>query len=384
MLKARAVFRRELLRLWRDRDLRNILILGPLIGILLFYFTYSAQAIREIPAAIVDLDKSRESSEIIRNIDSTEELDVVAFPDSPQALEELISSGETVVGIIIPEDFGRKVGLGNRSRLFIAVDGTNIIYANNASSAILMVSRTMGAEIGIKKLLAKGVSYSQAQEAYFPVSFTDEPWFNPALNYAFFLVVALGLNIWQQCCTIAASSGIAGERDLGSWYQLKASGVNLLTYFSLKAAARIVLFSAIAVPLYLLGFGLLRQAPACGLPVLLLFTGCFALAVDAVGSLVSGLAHNVLDATRFGMFIALPSFVLCGYTWPLDAMPVWMEKLAWVLPQTWFFQGFNLLVFKAPGWNVMSRYFAAMLLIAVIGYSISALAVTSRDQGLIP
>lgn len=384
MFKAGAVFRRELMRMWRDRDLRNVLLLGPLIALIIFYATYSVQAINEIPAAVVDLDRSSESGEIIRNIDRTEELDITAFPESSAAMEELLYKGEAVVGIVIPEDFGKNVGLGQRSRLFIAVDGSNIIYANNASSAILTVSRTMGAEIGVKKLLAKGVNYSEAQHALFSISAKDEPWFNPALNYAFFLVVALGINIWQQCCTIAASSGIAGERDVASWYQLKASGTSLITYFSWKAAARVIVFSVLAFLLYLLGFGLLQQTPVCGLPVLMLFTLCFAFAIDALGSLFSSVANNALDATRFGMVIALSSFVLCGYTWPLEAMPDWLQKIAWVLPQTWFFQGFNLLVFKTPDWQIISRYFAALLAIAAVCYSVSALTIVSRDQGWVP
>jgi len=374
-----AVFLRELTRLWRDKDLRLILIAGPLLGLLVFYGTYSSQVIRNIPTAIVDLDRSQESRKIVEYIEKTQELEITAVPESPATMEELIKRGEVVTGIVIPENFAKNVGLGRQARILLVVDGSNIIYANNASSALLGVTRHLGAQIGIKKLLSEGVNYSEAQKAYSAVSFRDEPWFNPTLNYAFFLVVALSLNIWQQCCTIAVSSAISGERDSASWVQLKATGVSLLGYFSLKSIARILIFSLTMVPLYLLGFGLLNQVPACGFAALFLFTVFFAVAVDAVGSLVSAVARNTLDATRFGLVIALPSFVICGYTWPLEAMPGWLQHLAWVLPQTWFFQGFNLLVFKDPGWSVMNSYFYALVLIAIVCYSISAIAVLCRD-----
>ena len=380
MVKAcAAIFYRELVRLWRDKDLRIILIVGPLLGLLVFYCTYDAQAIRNIPTAVVDLDRSQESREIVDYVTKTQELKITALPGSAREMESLVEQGKVVVGIVIPEKFGTNLGLGRQSRVLVVVDGSNIIYANNASSALLGITRTLGAQIGIKKLLVKGVNYSQAQQAYMAVSFRDEAWFNPTLNYAFFLVLALAINIWQQCCTIAASSGISGERDATSWYQLRATGVSRLGYFSCKSVVRILVFSLLMLPIYLLGFGLLKQVPACGLWTLLLFTVLFAASIDGLGSLVSSVAHNTLDATRYGMVIALPSFVIGGYTWPLEAMPGWIQSAAWVLPQTWFFQGFNLLVFKNPGWSVMNRYFGGLAFAAVVCYSVSAIIVLCRD-----
>lgn len=374
-----AIFLRELIRLWRDGDLRKILIIGPLIGLIVFYGTYSRQVIKNIPTAVLDLDRSQESREIVDYITKTEELRITDIPKNTDEMENLIKRGKVIVGVVIPENFGTNIGVGRQSKVLVVVDGSNIIYANNASSALLGITRLVGAQIGIKQLLAKDVNYSQAQQAYLAVSFRDEPWFNPSLNYAFFLVMALSLNIWQQCCTIAASSGISGEKTRASWYQIRGVGVSLPGYFSCKAVARIILFSLLMVPLYLLGFGMLKQVPACGLPALLLFTVVFAVAIDGLGSLVSAIAFNSLDATRFGMVVALPSFVIGGYTWPLEAMPAWLQKAAWILPQTWFFQGFNLLVFKNPGWSVMSRYFWALVVIAFLCYSVSAITVLCRN-----
>ena len=92
--------------------------------------------------------------------------------------------------------------------------------------------------------------------------------------------------------------------------------------------------------------------------------------------MMSSIAKDAVDAARFGMIIALPSFVISGYTWPLEAMPVVLQKLARLLPQTWFFQGINYLTFKNPGWGYMSQYFYALLIIALICYGVSMLVVS--------
>lgn len=87
---------------------------------------------------------------------------------------------------------------------------------------------------------------------------------------------------------------------------------------------------------------------------------------------MSSLARNAVDATRLGMATALPSFVVCGYTWPLEAMHPVVQAVVKVLPQTWFFQGFNYLTFKDPGWPFMSTYFLALVIIAVVCYGVAA------------
>ncbi|OPZ75501.1 MAG: hypothetical protein BWY80_00119 [Firmicutes bacterium ADurb.Bin456] len=78
------------------------------------------------------------------------------------------------------------------------------------------------------------------------------------------------------------------------------------------------------------------------------------------------------------MIIAVPSFILCGYTWPLEAMPQIVQQVVKVLPQTWFFQGINYLTFKDPGWAFMSPYFSALLVIAAASYTVAAV-ITSRS-----
>lgn len=374
-----AIFCRELRRLWRDKDLRLILFIAPLLGLFIFYSAYSYQAIKDIPTAVVDLDNSQDSREILADIKKADELKVTASLNSVSQMEELIKEGKVIVGIVIPENFGRDVSVGRGSKILVVVDGSNIIYANNASTAMLGITRTIGAQIGIKQLLGKGVHYSQAQQAYMAVSFKDQPWFNPTLNYAFFLVLALSLNIWQQCCTIASSTSVIGEKEAFSWYQVKISGTSQWGYFAAKSVSRITLFMILLLPIYLGGFSLLGQVPASGFFSLLMFSCVFSVAIDGLGTLVSSFAGSSVDATRFGMVIALPSFVISGYTWPLEAMPQWVQKAAWFFPQTWFFQGFNLLVFKDPGWSVMGNFFGALAVMAALCYGASAVLIGMRD-----
>ncbi|WP_338833492.1 putative multidrug ABC transporter permease YbhR [Moorella humiferrea] len=367
-----AIMRREVFYLWRDKGLRYILLFGSLLGLMLFYAVYSAQVLKDIPTAVLDLDNSTASRELVDKIGKAEYLKLAASTASYDDFQELIKQGKAVVGIVIPENYGRNLALGRQARVLAVIDGSNMIYATNASAALLTVTRTLSAQAGVSALVARGVQLQQAKEAYQAIDISEEAWFNPALNYAYFLVLALALNIWQQCCTLAACLNVIGERGMKSWLQIKACGISKFRFFASKSMAQIFIFMAVVLPVYFLAFGVLKLPLNCSLPALLLFTLAFAVALHSIGTLASSFARNAVDAARFGMIIALPSFVLSGYTWPLEAMPVYLQKVAWILPQTWFFQGINYFAFKNAGWNLMAHYILAMLAVAAVCYVAAA------------
>ena len=376
--KCLAIMRREFFYMWRDRGLRYILLIGPLLGLILFYATYSVPVIKAIPTAVVDLDRTMASRELSDQFRNTEYLKVVAFPENFVEAEKLLQAGSVTVGIVIPEDFARNTSLGRQSNIAIMIDGSNIAYATNTTNAVLLVTRAISAKIGVKALVARGIQPTEAQEAYQSITFREEGWFNPALNYAYFLVLALTLNFWQQCCMLAACMNVIGETGMNSWLQLKAMGVSKLQLFAGKSAAHITAFMGMVLPIYALSFHIFKLPLQCSFWLLFLFTLVFAVSLHSIGTLMSSFSNSAVNASRFGMIIALPSFVLCGYTWPLEAMPHYLQQLVKALPQTWFFQGLNYLTFKNPGWGFISHYFLALIVIALVCYGTAAI-ITSRN-----
>jgi len=367
------IMKRELFYMWRDKGLRNILLIGPLLGLLLFVGIYSHPRIDHIATAIVDLDKSAVSRGIIAEFKNTQDLEVVAYPNSFEQMEELIKRGQVMVGVVIPENYAKNVALQRQTRVAVVIDGANITYATNAASAVLRITRTLGAQVGVKTLIARGIQPNQAKAAYQSIDFLEEAWFNPTLNYAFFLVLPLVLNIWQQCCMLASCMNIIGENGVRSWLQIKASGVSRFKLFFSKSIVQIGIFMLIILPVYFLAFVVFKLPLNCSFLTFLLFTLVFAISLHSLGTLISSFSRNAVDASRFGMVIALPSFVISGFTWPIAAMPHWFQPLVWVLPQTWFFQGINYLTFKNPGWQFISHYFVVLSLMSVLCYSLAAL-----------
>ncbi|WP_031516704.1 ABC transporter permease [Desulfofalx alkaliphila] len=368
-----AIMHREIFYMWRDKGLRYILLIIPLLTLALFYATYHLQVMKNIPTAIVDLDQSAASRQIVSMLEEVDNLQVVAYPESYPQLQQLIERGDAVVGVVIPENLAAHTALRRQGQVYAVVDGSNLVYATNAVSDLLRTTRTMGAELGVKSLVAQGVHIDEASNVFLGADFREEAWFNPTLNYAHFLLLALALNIWQQCCMLASCMNIIGETGRKSWYQIKMSGISKTRLFTAKSITHITVFMLMVAPIYFISFGVLKLPLAGGILPLLLLTFFFIVAVHSVGTLMSGLARNAVDASRLGMATALPSFVVSGYTWPLEAMHPFLQTAVKIVPQTWFFQGLNYLTFKDPGWEFMLPFFGALALIAVICYGAAAI-----------
>lgn len=357
--------------MWRDRGLRVVMFLIPLIALALFGLTYSAQVLTDIPTGIVDLDHSQQSQDLVMDLKQAENIKVVARYNSYEDLRRDIEKGKVVVGVAIPEQYGKCVASRRPTRVAMIIDGSNMIYGINSSTAVMQVARTLEVTNGVKLLIAQGEHMQDAQNALMAVNFDEQPWFNPAINYAFFLVLGLVLNIWQQCCTLLASMTVIGETGMRSWVHLNSSDLFLPGVFISKILAHLVIFMGTVAVLYGLCFSVLKLPLHCDFGKLMLFTLGFAIAMHSMGTLVSVIARNAADASRIAMAIAVPAFVLSGYTWPLESMPHYLAAIVKWLPQTGFFQGVIFLSMKDASWSYMSQYYIQFLLFALVAYLLS-------------
>ncbi len=423
------LLKKEFLSIWHDSGMRIILFLIPLLTLGLFFWLFHLGVILHIPTAIVDLDRSAHSRQVIAEFEAAENLEILTYYDRFEELEQAIKNGEIVAGIVIPQDFGKNVSLRRSTRLLIVIDGTNMSYTTNVSTTMMEVAETLKASIGVETLLAyrpttdddlyssignltdgkdvtltdmmtnvsknetstgdleldmtlsdAGYTMSEALQIYMPITLQEEGWFNPTLNYAYFVVLGLALNVWQQCSILLFCMNIIGETGTPSWQQIKTSGFSKTRLFIEKSFVQILLTACMALVILWVAFYIFNLPTSVSFFTWIPFMLCFILALHGLGSMMSGITRNSVDATRMGMVIALPSFMISGFSWPLEEMPLLLQKIAWFFPQTWFFQGINYLSFKNPPSSLIFHYCAMLLLMAFIFYLIGSCVTYFRER----
>ncbi len=66
------------------------------------------------------------------------------------------------------------------------------------------------------------------------------------------------------------------------------------------------------------------------------------------------------------MVLATPSFLLSGYTWPTEAMPVLVQRVADIIPLTHFLHGFRKAAIYGGTLNDIQPQLLALGVIAIV------------------
>ncbi len=67
-------------------------------------------------------------------------------------------------------------------------------------------------------------------------------------------------------------------------------------------------------------------------------------------------------------FSTYPLFLVSGYSWPIDAMPRFLQYFANMLPSTPYFNIFSMLSDEGATFNNIQSGFIHLLIILIFGY----------------
>src|SRR5262249_51212641 len=82
------------------------------------------------------------------------------------------------------------------------------------------------------------------------------------------------------------------------------------------------------------------------LPVIGLLALVFILALLALGALISTISQTQLQASFMGAFLLVLSVLMSGFVFPIEAIPHWLQPVAWSIPMTYFVEAIRALTLK--------------------------------------
>lgn len=326
--------------------LAAILLLMPILYAVLFGFLYSHERITEMPVVVYDGDNSSLSRQIIQAFDATDTFQVTGQRWNQEDVVQAVQSGEARVGLIIPPNFTSGLQHGENVPILTFIDGSNLIYSNSASRIANQVIMSVSSGATLQTLDKQGMSSEQAGSLLNTIPYRSRVLYNPVFNYEYYMPIGVISAALQQCLLLGIALSCTWQKEAGSWGQFgvwrfspwKLALAKLTPYFLIGLVNIVVSFSIAHF-----GFGI----PFAGqlLPMLFLALA-FNFAVCGLGFLFSVVSKRQVDAIQALMLIAMPSFMLSGYTWPLEAMPRVLRIIGECLPLTQFLQGVRNIVGK--------------------------------------
>lgn len=373
-----AVLKKEMLHIMRDKVMFMICFVAPIFLTILMGSVYINQKVTNIPIVIYDGDQTDLSRTIVSAFNDSERLKVAKYVDSYEELCKEINEQRAEMGVVIPHNMKKDVKSGQGSEVGIIYNGTNTLIMSTAGTAANQIISTVSAGINIKIMEGNGISHKKALQAVQALSFRTRTWYNPTASYGPFMLLGLVGTTLQQLALLAVALSFSRERESGAWKNLMFSKLKSKEIIYGKFILYFVIFFINAIIMHSIAvnvFGLPQQGKLALIG--LLFT-VFIASVLMLGIFLSALIKSQVQAIEISMIIAVPSFILSGYTWPAAAMPPFLQGVSHALPLTHLLHAMKAVMYMDQGYNVIRNDVRFLVGLIVLFLPINILLVERR------
>lgn len=335
------ICQKELKAVFKDQGVLIFFLLVPLAYPLLYAFIYTGEVVREVPTAVVDMNKSTLSREFIRKVDATPDVKIQSHCADMEEAKLLLKESKVYGVIYIPESFSSDITKGIQTQVTLYCDMSGMLYYKAILTASTEVSLKMNKAIKAKR--AGNTTDRQDEISATPITYEAVNLFNPQAGYASFLLPAVLILIIQQTLLLGVglSAGTAREnnrfRDL---VPLSRQYQGTLRIVLGKSSAYFIIYAIVSA--YILCvvpkiFSLVQIAQAGTLAAFILpyVLSCIFFAMTC-----SIFIHHREACMMIYVFTSVPLLFISGVSWPGSAIPEFWRVISWLFPSTFGINGY--------------------------------------------
>lgn len=366
------IFKREILRIWTNKDLRLMCFVAPILYGIVLTSTYYRGRLTEIPVGAIDQDQTQQSRTLLRNLDATENIHILKHYETSDEANNDILDGEIEGFIVIPRNFSNRLKSGLDSTAFVSVSSSNFMISTPVLTSFSDVVSAMSGDNLEFALNKKGASWKKAENTKDIINLRTDIAFNPALNYSNFMIPSLLYAIIQQVLMVALAFTFVEEREKGGLPELFREAQNhplaLLLGKSLPYVllnfVMCVLFSYTLLPF----FGL---PPQSSFGIIVLTSLVFVTAITSWGLWISTFFKTTTAAMIALMFYSMPTFLFSGVAWPLTAMNLPIKIVRFFFPSTYFLTDIRTMVLAQTPFKYFISSYLVMIVFTLFSFAMT-------------
>jgi ABC-2 type transport system permease protein len=366
---------KEFIQVLRDKRTRMILIVPPVVQMLAFGYAATFE-IYHVPTAVLDLDHSQESRELISKFTSSPYFDVQRQLTDARQIRDLVDRGEATVGLEIDAGFARKIEKGETAPVQVIVDATNSNTALIASNYVGQIVTGYGRQAEQQRM---GRTAPQLAGRAPTVELEQRPWYNTDLSSRWFFVPGVIGSLTLIMVITLTAFAVVREREIGTLEQIMVTPIRPAEFILGKTLPffLIGLFDVALIG----GVGTLWfQVPFRGnIWVLLAGAVLFLVCMLGVGLLISTVSSTQQQAMVTAFFFIMPAITFSGFGFPISTMPEWLQYLTYLDPLRYVLVVLRGTYLKGVGMAILWPQMAAM---AALGVSLLAIAILRFHKAL--
>ncbi|MEJ5351690.1 MAG: ABC transporter permease [Melioribacteraceae bacterium] len=336
MIKSiKEILLREIRFIIHDKNLISILLIAPIFYAFFYTSIYMNKTENDVAIIIVDIDNSTLSKKITRLIDAHQLLSVYKTShDFSEAKADLLNNRAQAI-LFIPSNFEAELKQGKGGYIKLLINTTKFLVSNDINKAVNEVIGGLNYEIRLQYFLTNGYSVEQSKNLIEPLKTVISPLFNFTESYGDFLIPGVLLLILHQTLLIGLSESIAKEREnnsLKDLYYLSNKSISSLIIG--KGIFYGIIYSSYALFFFTIVFTVFKinvygSAIALALSTLLMIATVIFLSI-----FISSFFERKIIAIQYLTLSSYPIFLISGYSFPLDSMPMTIKIISWLIPFT--------------------------------------------------
>jgi len=323
---------KEFIQLWRDKWGRFRLVVPPIIQLLLFGYAATFE-VYHVSTAVLDLDRTQISRELVARFTSSNRLNIVKRAQSQSEINAAIDRSDAAVGLVIHAGFANLLRKGQEAPLQVVVDGTNsntaLIALGYINTIAAQFAQDYTADLAERTQGVKGMRQVQ-------VTIEQRPWYNPDFNGRWFFVPGVIATIQLVMIVNLTAFAVVREREVGTLEQIMVSPIRPAEFILGKTVPYFAVGLGLAGLITIVGIFWFR-IPFVGNPlVFVLGSMLYLLSLLALGLLISTICSTQQQAFATNFFVLNPLFILSGFSFPISSMPAVLQWFTYINPLRYY------------------------------------------------
>ncbi|MBR9728764.1 ABC transporter permease [Shewanella intestini] len=329
------LFRREWKNLWADPWQLALLTYIPILTMLLLLWIFNSVTPRDLPVAVVDLDKSQMSQTLAHKLEASPSIKLVSFYNLDEA-KTAMHNADVFALVVFPDNMRKDLLTGHSPIIDVRYNSQFLLVGKLLASQIQQALGAGLKDVSMYLQYARGIPKAQAELNLSPIAMQITPLYNHNSHYQIFLMPAIWIALGQIVMMLTFANSLGRElrhHSVAQWLQfglLRALWVKAAVYIPLS----VVQFSALT----LLLFQYLSLDVNHAFLLLLLAQ---VLMTIVVWLIVLTIFMTLRDSARMVSFctaLFAPAFPFMGVTFPTNNMPIAAQWWRMLMPSSHYIE----------------------------------------------
>jgi len=332
-----SITKRILKELLHDRRAMAMILVAPILAMTVFGVALGGE-VTEVEVVIVNNDAEGEmriSEEYIEILEDKDSLDISFLDEKEEAIEK-VEDGDVWAAIVFPPDFTESIIAEDTGTIEVNADRSNPQVFSEIINSL---------EKSMEEMLER-----QDREIERPMEINVTEVYGEGADFSDFLVpgvIAFAIFLLTTLLTLLAFTSEKVNGTLDRLLVSPATEFETVLAYSIAFGIIGALQSVILVSYGIVAFDLIIEG---SIFIAFLVVSLLAMTSQSMGILLSAAAKTQVQAVQMFPFIVLPTFLLSGIFWPIQALPSRIRPLSNALPPTHAAEALRSVMIR--GWNL--------------------------------